>query len=697
MESGMDDGMEEAAPKRKGPMFKILVIVIAAAVAGVAVWFLFLSNVAPTATFTAETVNRRVVVSAEDSRDPDGRIVSYTWNWGDNSSVTTTRWPRAAHDYASDQPYTITLTITDSKGGAASASQSVTVEVKPTAFFLARHDQMVVSFDAARSLPLPGSSITTYSWDFGDGETGTGEQTSHTYATAGRREVSLTVTDAAGKSNTAKRYVSPASTTVDILVDQMFEGGCPYRGYWELRRDVYGDVLLQETTPCTDFYPWVLFTDDPENNPSFIYTLYQWTATARNHPGYSLQDPVLLPVFNASVAPDGGSYVTTDYTFGYVDDLVFNEYATTPLALADWVKSDGFGHVVRGNITMDLTMSKRIFGVEALTAADAQSWWDSNTASGRPVGPLESRVSAWLVTNANTKYDIYNAFEWFYQTDITDLSGTVSPVDGTTTVEFFLSGWGFEILQDRMFYWGRASYRDAVCVQGPLDPTCPATLPYGSILPLGWMPMESCWCEQSQVTYTIRQSLDLDMVAYNGYHVGASTNWGSDGLPRTPDDLPAWAFEAMNVDYVPRAGSTSPGAGGSSYPNSELRFWEGQRLYHGTPGSFAFGEPYEYLVARARWPFVAGSTLTIVLPTFDVPWYDPHESRWDPIANVGDYATFDAPMTLRFVRPGTGYYIWDPWGKVLSFAGPHDWGVASTVLPLEGAPYVEFAPEEMPG
>jgi uncharacterized delta-60 repeat protein len=65
-----------------------------------------------------------------------------------------------------------------------------------------------VAFDGASSSDLDGS-VTSYSWDFGDGSTATGATVSHTYASDGDYTVRLTVTDDKGV---------PASTTQTLTV-----------------------------------------------------------------------------------------------------------------------------------------------------------------------------------------------------------------------------------------------------------------------------------------------------------------------------------------------------------------------------------------------------------------------------------------------------------------------------------------------
>ena len=97
------------------------------------------------------------------------------------------------------------------------------VEPAPVASFTATPTvgqiPLVVAFNAAASSD-PDGSISTYSWNFGDGGTGSGVAPSHTYATAGTFTVTLTVTDNLGATDSTIRTVTttagppPASVTV---------------------------------------------------------------------------------------------------------------------------------------------------------------------------------------------------------------------------------------------------------------------------------------------------------------------------------------------------------------------------------------------------------------------------------------------------------------------------------------------------
>ncbi len=69
-----------------------------------------------------------------------------------------------------------------------------------------------VTFNASNSFDLDGS-ISSYSWDFGDGTTGSGAIVGHTYSTNGNYTVTVTVTDNDGRTNTSTTYATISQTT----------------------------------------------------------------------------------------------------------------------------------------------------------------------------------------------------------------------------------------------------------------------------------------------------------------------------------------------------------------------------------------------------------------------------------------------------------------------------------------------------
>ena len=71
--------------------------------------------------------------------------------------------------------------------------------------------QATCTVDASGSSDTAPGTIASYAWDFGDGTTGTGVSTTHTYTTSGAKTITLRVTDNQGLvSAPATRTANPA-------------------------------------------------------------------------------------------------------------------------------------------------------------------------------------------------------------------------------------------------------------------------------------------------------------------------------------------------------------------------------------------------------------------------------------------------------------------------------------------------------
>jgi hypothetical protein len=81
--------------------------------------------------------------------------------------------------------------------------------VAPTAVADVACDQLTCEFDASDSTDSDGT-IESYSWDFGDGEASDDVSPTHSYATAGPRAVTLTVTDDDGETGQTTRNINPS-------------------------------------------------------------------------------------------------------------------------------------------------------------------------------------------------------------------------------------------------------------------------------------------------------------------------------------------------------------------------------------------------------------------------------------------------------------------------------------------------------
>ncbi|HEY0485245.1 MAG TPA: PKD domain-containing protein [Mycobacteriales bacterium] len=153
--------------------------------------------------FTADASGR-----AADAAGAAGR--SYRWDFGDGGTAAT---PQATHTYTAAGTYTVTLRATDGEGRSGSATRQVEVAPgrAPVAAFSADCTGRACRFDATSS--TGSGPLETYTWDFGDGSTGTGAGAEHTFPADGTFPVRLTVTDAGGLTGTVGKDVVVESPT----------------------------------------------------------------------------------------------------------------------------------------------------------------------------------------------------------------------------------------------------------------------------------------------------------------------------------------------------------------------------------------------------------------------------------------------------------------------------------------------------
>lgn len=130
---------------------------------------------------------------------------TYNWDFGDGA---TGSGANVSHTYSSNGVYQVCLTTI---GASCSTQVCLNVSVGSStcsaSINASQPDNGLVQFDAVYS----GSPSATYSWSFGDGNSGSGSSVSHTYLTTGALSftVNLTVNDSLCTTN-ATKYVSLA-------------------------------------------------------------------------------------------------------------------------------------------------------------------------------------------------------------------------------------------------------------------------------------------------------------------------------------------------------------------------------------------------------------------------------------------------------------------------------------------------------
>ena len=157
------------------------------------------------------TAGSPVSLSLSGSDADVGDVLSYRWDLGDGTRGSGAAAPPATHTYAEVGVYTIILIVGDGVGGSDRKTSTVTIDAAVT------NTNPVASVGgpysgtegAPVSFSLSGSDVNAddvlgYSWNLGDGTTGSGSvaPSSHTYADNGVYTITLEVNDGAGGTDT---------------------------------------------------------------------------------------------------------------------------------------------------------------------------------------------------------------------------------------------------------------------------------------------------------------------------------------------------------------------------------------------------------------------------------------------------------------------------------------------------------------
>lgn len=159
-------------------------------------------------TFTVEGVDRQ------------GDAISYEWNFGDGTPVSTTTTGSAQHTYTAGGARTATVTPIDAAGnrGTTRSFAAVTALVNPvsTSDAAPRCAQAPAAVTFTGNATDPQNQALTYSWNFGvAGGTSTEQNPTFTYTEPGIYTATVTVTDPDGNTGTQ-----------ELVIEVLAQGDC---------------------------------------------------------------------------------------------------------------------------------------------------------------------------------------------------------------------------------------------------------------------------------------------------------------------------------------------------------------------------------------------------------------------------------------------------------------------------------------
>ena len=147
----------------------------------------------------------------------------YLWDFGDNLGGSG---ENVNHIFMEEGEYTITLTVIDGEGSVGVAKREITILHKneaPVASLDSTYGGLgqtikvnsIAFFDGGSSSD-PDGDVLSFSWNFGDGNTGDGIRPNHFYDSAGNFTVTLVVTDQGNLSSTSQTWVLVQIRTYSI-------------------------------------------------------------------------------------------------------------------------------------------------------------------------------------------------------------------------------------------------------------------------------------------------------------------------------------------------------------------------------------------------------------------------------------------------------------------------------------------------
>jgi gliding motility-associated-like protein len=262
-------------------------------------------NPLPVAAFSFDTVCTNAATSFTDN---SSSAVSWSWDFGDGSAISTVNSP--THIYPSAGSYTVTLIVANMFGCTDTVSHVITVDPNPVSLYTATtacHTYPTVFTDNS-------TAAISWSWDFGDASAfDPTTSPTHIFANPGTYNVDLLVTNVFGCTDLSTQTIVVLPQPV---ADFSFSTVCA-RQIVNFTDATVGAAMTSWNWDFGDGSP-----PDLNQNPSHIYTLggnYNVTLIVANSAGCvdTIVKPIIVntvptPLFSANASCQGTISSFTD-------------------------------------------------------------------------------------------------------------------------------------------------------------------------------------------------------------------------------------------------------------------------------------------------------------------------------------------------------------------------------------------------
>lgn len=220
----------------------------------------------PVVDFSAPNVSSCRAPFTVNFQDISPDATSWQWDFGDGNS-STQRNP--THQYNTEGQFTVTLTITDSKGCRNTISKAAFVRiVRPTVSVVNAPAGGCVGFTYSPIANVNAiDGVASYFWDFGDGNTSTAPNPSNMYSAVGNYTLKLVITTTGGCRDSV------------VYVNGIRVGTTPNTNFSASPRDVCpADTVRFVVDPATTADQWIWdFGDGGTSDRKDTFHLYSDT------------------------------------------------------------------------------------------------------------------------------------------------------------------------------------------------------------------------------------------------------------------------------------------------------------------------------------------------------------------------------------------------------------------------------------
>ena len=162
--------------------------------------------------FSADEVCHGSATQFTDQSVAAAEIVAWKWDFRDGT-VSTSQNP--AHTYSASGTYNVILVTTDAGGTRDTLKQAIKVKPKPFTGFNAASVCQGIPVTATNTTNINGLTVTSWSWDFGDGNTSSLQQNApHPYLNAADYTIKLKAVASNGCADSVSHDISVGSYPV---------------------------------------------------------------------------------------------------------------------------------------------------------------------------------------------------------------------------------------------------------------------------------------------------------------------------------------------------------------------------------------------------------------------------------------------------------------------------------------------------